>query len=150
MESPRWLLYIRKEPTNINFISGLLCVCRGNVSLSELQIHKNHASPLVKPVNVHVFCKNLNARGQYSQNLMIFLLIKANFLKKNKGKEKKQNIYIPSAVFPNFVERGVWNHLFYVFSLFMFIKINSIHRNQWMCEINTDVSGSSCQALLWR
>lgn len=38
----------KKRATNINFISGLFCVCRGNVSLSELQIHKNHASPLVK------------------------------------------------------------------------------------------------------
>lgn len=52
---------------------------------------------------------------------MIFLLIKANFLKK-KSKEKKQNIHILSVVFPNFVEWSVWHHLLYIFSLLVFLK----------------------------
>lgn len=77
---------------------------------------------------------------------MIFLLIKANLFKKNK--EKKQSIYILSVVFANFVERSVRNHLFYIFSLLMFVKVNSIHRNKWACEINTDVPESSRHTLL--
>lgn len=87
-----------------------------------------------------MFCKNLNAGGQYSQNLMIFLLIKADFFKKI---IKKQNIYLKCSISKFLTKSECMNRLFYIFNLLIFVQIHSVHSNRWIYERNTDVPGPS-------
>ena len=95
-----------------------------------------------------MFCKNLNAGGQYSQNLMIFLLIKADFFKKIVKKRNKT--YLKCSISKFLTKSECMNRLFYIFNLLIFVQIHSIHSNRWKYERNTDVPGPSRHTLFWR
>lgn len=86
-------------------------------------------------VSFLMFCKNLSARGQYSQNLMISLLNKkdekknplTSFFKRIRNRNKC--ITVLSKLFPNF-RKAKQVTLSTAFRWLIFVKINSVCRNK--------------------